>query len=167
METERLTVRPMAVTDEKAFIEGIADKALRIAYGFPAEVNETVPPEIFRHFRGLPYAYAIAEKTAGKMTGFLLDVDPELPEESAENLPEKGRTLAYAIFPPYQRRGYMTETLEAYIRYLFLHTDTAYIHCGHFSDNEPSSRLLRKLGFREYARHTVRDRIIIDEILFR
>ena len=37
------------------------------------------------------------------MIGFLLDVDPELPEEISDGLPEKGHTLAYAVFPPWQR----------------------------------------------------------------
>ena len=98
------------------------------------------------------------------MIGFLLDLAPELPEETASSLPEKGRTLAYAVFPPYQRKGYMQEALEALVPELF--QTVGYIHCGHFEENEPSRNLLRKLGFREFAGHTAGKKRIVDEILF-
>ena len=98
------------------------------------------------------------------MVGFLLDVDVELPESIAETLEGKGRTLAFAVFPPYQRQGYMEETLNAYISHVFRDHAVRYIHCGHFADNEPSRRLLQKVGFQVYAKHRVRGRIIIDQI---
>ena len=59
----------------------------------------------------------------------------------------------------------MLEALQAVIPELFRKAE--YIHCGHFEENIPSRELLRKLGFREYASHQVRDRLIIDEILRR
>ena len=164
MESERLLIRRMEEADESAFTRGIADRALRAAYGFPAEADGEVSRKIFRRFRMLPGAYAMIEKTSDTMIGFLLDVEPELPAETAAGLPGKGRTLAYAVFPPYQRRGYMQEALEAYIPYLLWDTGAAYIHCGHFPENIPSRNLLRKLGFHEYTRHSRGGRIIIDEI---
>ena len=147
METARLLIRPLEEADEDAFVRGIADRALRTAYGFPPEMGEEIPPEIFRRFRGLSGACALAEKTSGTLVGFLLDAEP--------------------VFPPYQRQGYMEETLRAYIPYLFRNGDADYIHCGHFTDNGPGRAILRKLGFREYARHAAGDRIIIDRILIR
>lgn len=98
------------------------------------------------------------------MVGFLLDVDAELPESIAETLEGKGRTLAFAVFPPYQRKGYMEEALNAYIAHVFRDQAISYIHCGHFADNEASRRLLQKTGFQVYASHTVKERIIIDQI---
>lgn len=59
----------------------------------------------------------------------------------------------------------MLETLQAVIPELFRNAE--YIHCGHFEENIPSRELLRKLGFREYASHQNRDKLIIDEILRR
>ena len=73
METARLLIRHMKEADEQAFIRGIADQALRTAYGFPAEMDDAVPPQIFRHFCGLRNAFALVEKNRGEMTGFLLD----------------------------------------------------------------------------------------------
>lgn len=167
METERLRIRRMEQADESAFTGGIADRALRTAYGFPAEADADVLRKIFSRFSTLPGAYALVEKETGKMAGFMLDVDPELPEETAAGLPGRGRTLAYAVFRPFRRRGYMLETLDAYIGRLFQEGNTGYVHCGHFPENEPSRNLLRKLGFREYSRHTAASGTIVDEILIR
>lgn len=165
MESTRLLIRRMEKGDEASFVSGIADRALRIAYGFPADMEDTVSAMIFEKFSGLNNSYSLVEKKSGAVIGFLLEVDPELPEDIRAGLPGKGRTLAYAVFPPYQRKGYMLETLQALIPELFRNAE--YIHCGHFEENVPSRELLRKLGFREYASHPGRDKLIIDEILRR
>ena len=165
MESIRLLIRRMGKGDEAAFVSGIADRALRIAYGFPEEMDDTVSARIFERFSGLEGGYSLIEKTSGTVIGFLLEVEPELPEDLRKSLPGTGRTLAYAVFPAFQRKGYMLEALQAVIPELFRKAE--YIHCGHFEENLPSRELLRKLGFREYASHQVRDRLIIDEILRR
>ncbi len=167
MESIRLLIRRMEKGDEAAFVSGIADRALRIAYGFPPDMEDQVSSKIFEQFSGLEGGYSLIEKGSGEMIGFLLEVDPELPEDLRKSLPCTGKTLAYAVFPAYQRKGYMLETLQAVIPELFGNAGAEYIHCGHFEENIPSRELLRKLGFREYASHQVRDRLIIDEILRR
>ena len=167
MESARLLIRRMENGDEAAFVSGIADRALRIAYGFPPDMEDQMSSKIFERFSGLEGGYSLIEKGSGEMIGFLLEVDPELPEDLRESLPGTGRTLAYAVFPAFQRKGYMLETLQAVIPELFGNAGAEYIHCGHFEENIPSRELLRKLGFREYASHQVRDRLIVDEILRR
>ena len=167
METERLMIRPLEDGDELSFVGGIRDKSLRAAYGFPPDMDDGVSAKIFRRFRGLERAFALTRRSSGEMIGFLLDVDPELPENCRAGLPGNGRTLAFAVFPSMQRQGYMLEALRYYTGRLFRDTGTAYIHCGHFPENEPSEKLLRGLGFREYARHTAGNKEIVDEILFR
>ena len=97
MDTNRLVIRPMADSDQKAFTEGIADPTLRVAYGFPKDMDKTAFSKLFHRFRGLTGAYSVVEKQDGNMVGFLLDVDTELPEGIAKQLPGKGRTLAFAI----------------------------------------------------------------------
>ena len=164
METNRLQIRPMRESDETAFVNGTAERALRIAYGFPKDMDTATAGKIFRHFCELPGACSIIEKQTGEMIGFLLDVEPELPEGIAKRLSGNGRTLAFAVFPPFQRQGYMEEALNAYIQYLFWLQSIAYIHCGHFTDNEPSSLLLQKMGFSAFAEHAVNGRIIADRI---
>lgn len=167
MESTRLLIRRMEKGDEASFVSGIADRALRIAYGFPADMEDAVSAKIFERFSGLNNSCSLVEKKTGTMIGFLLEVEPELPENLRTGLPERGRTLAYAVFPAYQRKGYMLETLQVVIPELFGNGEAEYIHCGHFEENLPSRELLRKLGFREYASHPGRDKLIIDEILQR
>ena len=166
METNRLLIRPMQESDQKAFQNGIEDRTLRTAYGFPKDMDETTSLKIFQHFCEIPGAYAIIEKNSDNMIGFLLEVEPELPDSVAKTLSEKGRTLAFAVFPPYQRQGYMEETLNAFISDLFRNHAAAYIHCGHFTDNEPSRHLLQKTGFQVYAKHMFKEKVIIDQIKY-
>ena len=114
---------------------------------------------------------AYAEDSDGQVWRVMLFVpdtfSPELPDEIRDRLPGKGQTLAYAVFPAFRRQGYMTEALQAVLPDLFASSGAAFVHCGHFEDNEPSRKLLRKLGFREFSGHTAGDRLMVDEILFR
>ena len=73
MESIRLLIRRMEKGDEAAFVSGIADRALRIAYGFPEEMDDTVSARIFERFSGLEGGYSLIEKGSGEMIGFLLD----------------------------------------------------------------------------------------------
>ena len=165
MESARLQIRPIEAADEDAFVSGIADRALRTAYGFPAEMDDDTARQIFRHFCGLDHACSLVEKSSWRMIGFLLSVSPELPDDVRAHFPDKGKTLAYAVYPPFQRRGYMAEALEAVIQHLSGTGAADYVHCGHFEENIASRELLHKLGFQEYGRHKSGNRLIIDEIL--
>ena len=165
IETERLILRSFSPQDEEAFIRGIADDELRRMYGFPAELSEEKSRRIFARFSTLP-AYGLVRKADGALIGFLLDVAPELPENMLHALPEGGRTLAYATFPPYQRQGYMREALTALIEGHFHSSSTPYIHCGHFPFNSPSEALLRSLGFNACGQHAMGSAIILDKTLF-
>ena len=164
METKRLFIRSIKESDEIAFINGIADRQLRVAYGFQADMDSETSSRIFHQFCGLTGGFSIIEKASENMVGFLLDVKAELPEDVAEHLPKKGRTLAFSIFPEYQRHGYMEEVLNAYISSLFENREADYVHCGHFVENEASRHLLSKLGFYEFSRHTFKARTIVDRI---
>ena len=162
MQTDRLFIRPITEEDKISFITGISDRALCSAYGFPADLDTSTARNIFEHFLGMNSAYSLSLAATGTMVGFLLDVPPELPEEIASGLPVSGRTLAYSVFPEHQRQGYMEEALRTYIPSV----KADYIHCGYFPENTPSKNLLLKLGFREWARHQVGSRIIVDEVLY-
>ena len=161
MQTARLIIRPFRKEDGIQFINGISDKALCAAYGFPVDTDAATARKIFDRFLSMETAYALIRTDTGTMIGFLLDVLPEVPESIAAGLPDNGRTLAYSVFPEFQRQGYMEEALRAYISSM----ESDYIHCGHFPENIPSKNLLRKLGFREWAQHQAGRKIIVDEIL--
>lgn len=161
MKTSRLHIRRISEEDENSFINGISDRKLRRCYGFPDEMDPSVSRMIFQRFRSLQRAFSLIRQDTGEMIGFLLDVEPELPAEIAAELPQKGRTLAYAVYPSFQRKGYMEEALRAYLPSM----DAEYIHCGHFPENEASKNLLIKLGFKEFSKHQAGKKQIVDEIL--
>jgi ribosomal-protein-alanine N-acetyltransferase len=166
-ETARLILRPLCEGDRASFIAGIQNRELCRLYGFSENMDAARAEKIFEQFRHLSDAYAIVEKKNQIMVGFLLDVSPELPENMRFRMPESGRTFAYAIFTPYQRRGYMSEALEALISGAFQKNDVDFIHCGHFDYNSASEKLLQKLGFQVVGRHVFRDKMIVDEMLCR
>ena len=161
MQTARLFIRPIKRDDEISFINGISDKSLCVSYGFPVDMDATTARKIFDHFLSMETAYSLIRINTGTMIGFLLDVLPELPESIASELPNNGRTLAYSVFPKYQRQGFLEEALRTYISNIA----SDYIHCGHFPENTPSKNLLQKLGFLEWTQHQVGSKIIVDEIL--
>ena len=89
MESIRLLIRRMEKGDEAAFVSGIADRALRIAYGFPPDMEDQMSSKIFERFSGLEGGYSLIEKTSGTVIGFLLEVESEMPENLRTGLPEK------------------------------------------------------------------------------
>ena len=164
MNTARLMLRPLLPQEEDPFVQGIASKELRRMYGFPIDLPQTTARRIFRRFMTLSDAYGLVRNSDAVLVGFLLDVAPELPESMLRTLPPGGRTLAYAVFEPYQRQGYMKEALKAMID-RHRQAGTPYLHCGHFPGNEPSRQLLRSLGFTPHGCHALGGETILDEIL--
>jgi RimJ/RimL family protein N-acetyltransferase len=51
--------------------------------------------------------------------------------------------------PKYTRKGMATEAANAAIRYAFAHLGAKAITTGHFDGNEPSRRIIEKLGFQK------------------
>ena len=164
--TERLILRQISPSDQAAFLQGTADQELRRLYGLPDAMPEAQRERFFRRLCDMPGACGIYEAASGRLIGFLLDVPPELPEDTLRSLPGQGRTLAFATFRPYQRQGYMREALAFVIKQHLQTKDVAFIHCGHFPFNEPSRNLLLSLGFQKYGQHTAGQVTIMDKILF-
>ena len=166
LKTERLILRPLSPEEEDGFVLGIAEAELRRMYGFPAVLSEETARRIFSQFSNLSTAYGIFRRSDGAFAGFLLDVSPELPANMLNALPAGGRTLAFAIFSPWQRQGYMKEAISALIEH---HTQAGivpYLHAGPFSFNKQSQRLLHSLGFTPYGQHAQGTVTIVDEICF-
>lgn len=60
-------------------------------------------------------------------------------------------TVGYTLSREYQHRGYATEMLEAVLRYLFLERSVARVDAKVIPENEPSIRLLERVGMRQEA----------------
>lgn len=171
LETNRLILRPLTESDFEDFYEYVIDDELSKMYGFPFDKDNIIVSKIFVSFLVGQRTYAISYKENQKMIGHLMIVPPELPQEKLEKLSGKrGVTVAFAINPAYQRRGFMLEALKEVIENLFGEQQLDFIHCGYYEFNNPSKNLQNKLGFQYFSSHilTRKEEIkIIDNILFR
>lgn len=72
---------------------------------------------------------------------------------AAENVEAE---LGWVLDPAYARRGFATEAMRAVIDVCFGELDLRRVHAGCFADNEPSWRLMERLGMRreEFSRKT-------------
>jgi RimJ/RimL family protein N-acetyltransferase len=62
--------------------------------------------------------------------------------------------LGYVFHPRYHRQGYATEACRAAIGYLFGELGADRVVSNTAAANEPSCRLLERLGMAEVGRHT-------------
>lgn len=161
LENDVVVLKPLDNSKDD-FITGINDENLCQMYGlsYPADGEK-----LFRRFVKMNKVYGIFRKVDECLCGFIVCVDPELPEHTLEQLPSRGKTLAYATFPAYQRQGYMYSALSMLIADLFEREEADFIHCGIHETNIPSAQLLKKSGFVVLSKHEFNGQIIVDEIL--
>lgn len=57
-------------------------------------------------------------------------------------------TTGYWVAQPYKGKGYATEAANACIRFAFQELGVSKLEINHFEGNEPSARVIQKLGFR-------------------
>jgi RimJ/RimL family protein N-acetyltransferase len=76
--------------------------------------------------------------------------------EVAEQAGDVQAELGWCIAPKHQGRGYATEAVEALIRICFEDLGLRRVTAHSFADNEPSWRLMEKVGMRREI-HTVRE----------
>jgi ribosomal-protein-alanine N-acetyltransferase len=68
-----------------------------------------------------------------------------------ERGPFQNCRLGYKIGAAYEGEGYMTETLQAAIRYVFKELNFHRVEANYIPKNERSGRLLKRLGFAEHG----------------
>ena len=61
--------------------------------------------------------------------------------------------IGYWIGRPWWGNGYASEAAEALVEYCFAHEGFERLTCCHFTDNFPSQRIIKKLGFRLVGPH--------------
>ena len=141
LQTERLTLRPLAPAD--------APRLAELANDF----------EVVKWTGGMPYPYALANAE-----GFIRRAsaaDPEREVHFAVDLtgegpvgcvgfyahPSPGPELGYWLGRPFWGQGYMTEAVSAALGWAGGAWGKRVLTSGHFADNEPSGRVLTKSCF--------------------
>ena len=170
IETERLYLRPFALSDLEDFYEYMTDPELRRMAGFEEIIDrEAVRKELNTLIENK--AYAIVYKENSKVIGnFGVEPLPELLAKDTSLKGKNGVTLSFALSAEYRKKGLISEVLEKMIDHLFNQQKVDFINCGYFSFNHASRNLQEKFGFNYYCTHFVhrpnRDIETIENILF-
>ncbi len=155
LETERLILRKMAVSDHKDMFEYSARPEtsrylLWSPHPSPFYTKRYLTWLQGQYRGGKFYDFAVVEKESGKMLGTCGFTSFHIPNNSAE--------VGYVLNPDFHGKGYATEALtklmEFGFRTLYLHRLVARI----MVENIASRRVAEKCGFRHEATH-------IDEML--
>ena len=145
LETDRLLLRRFTLEDAAAYFAFMSDeKSCRMdkAACFAA-MDEKYMAVMERWAARLQYS--IVRKDTGEVAGTLRPfVRPDR---------ETAMQLGYVLCPAHRRRGYAAEALEAFIRLLFDELSYDAVTAEVLPFNEPSIRLLEKLGFRREGTH--------------
>ena len=134
LETARLRLRPVALTDEPAFLLALNDLAVS---GWLSRVAHPFTPAHFQEF-ATNIAYpgeTFGVEDAGGLVGVV----------------GAGFELGYWLIPQVHGRGYATEAALAVLQMQFAH-DESTVTAGYFVGNIASARVLAKLGVVETGR---------------
>ncbi len=144
LETERLILRPFALSDAKEVQRlagdfAIADTTLNIPHPYPdgaAEEFFSTHPAKFEKGDGV--VFAITLKTDGRLLGGIGLYDVAKRHRRA--------ALGYWIAKPFWNLGYATEAGKAVVEFGFEQWSLHKIEANYFSRNPASGRVMEKIG---------------------
>ena len=133
VETKRMLLQPMSDSEIKEMMAEMPSDDLRAAYG-----------EMLAGCRREPENriwYAPWKMTLKNSREYMGDVGFKGPA--------KNRTveIGYGILPSYEGNGYMTEAVQAMIRWAFAQQNVDFVEAETDPDNRASQRILEKCGF--------------------
>lgn len=146
LETQRLIIRSIQPTDEKAFIDMASDGSLWEIFGDCSEchkwMGEFISEAIKLEAEDNPYheylAYAIEDKSCHVVVG-------SVGSSYYEDFQEVGVT--YFIGAAYRGNGYAAEALQCFVEYLFGRYPLKKLMATANVDNIASCKTLEKAGF--------------------
>ena len=150
IETERLTLRLPEMSDHIAWA-----KLRRVSAEFldpwePVRKSDYLSRGVFKH-RVAACRRSIREKRSLQL--FLIrrsdaQVVGGITLDNIQGGVSQACTVGYWMGEEFVRQGYMSEALDATVRYAFNHLDLSRIQAGCLPDNAPSRGLLEKSGFK-------------------
>ncbi len=142
LKSERLTFKTFESSDLADLFELISNEELSYPAGFkPVPDLKTCQ---------LSLQYRIASKQYVKLINENNEFIGEInfyKDQSKRN--PKAYEIGFIIGKKFQRKGYATEALKAFIPYFFNHVDIDILSAHVFVGNEASVKTLEKLGFNE------------------
>lgn len=150
LETERLTLRPPAHSDFRAWTNLRRDSADFLKPWEPTWASDHLSRKSFTN-RVYWAQRAIANGTAVPL--FLIRREDQmlLGAITLDNIrhgPAQAGTTGYWIGAPHARQGYMREAILALVHHAFNRMDLSRIEAGCLPENVPSRRLLENCGYK-------------------
>ena len=145
METERLRIDSLKATDKEDYFTCISHDR-KVLETFVCRYAETVEDFDFSAYPGREDLFAIRLKENGRLIGILLYFD------------EHGNTceIGYGLGSDYWNRGYATEAVGSFLRFLFEEKGMKTVYASFFTGNEASRRVMEKCGMR-YSRFSEKE----------
>lgn len=142
LETERLILRPLAVSDAADFYRLLASDPEVTRYYVLEGIESAEDPRIARILEGFArreqYGFALRDKRTDAFLGIIHQcggMNPYFPNVE----------IGYALGRAYWNQGYMTEALQAFIDLLF-RKGVHKVFASHIRENAASGRVMRKCG---------------------
>lgn len=152
IETQRLRLRPVAISDADALWPIVSDKPFPKYMSWNAHTDKTetvafLEEKIAARNAGTDLTWAIERD--GKAVGLvgLHDIRWHLAAWRVDRA-----ELGYWIAPAEQGRGLMTEAVRAIVRFAFEEIGLHKITVGCVEDNRASHKVIKKIGFRYTGR---------------
>lgn len=140
--TERLVLRPLALSDAPTVVELAGDKEVAattrlIPHPYPPGLAETWIAALgprYERGEGVSFAIVLKEGALIGSIGIIL------------NLADHHAEMGYWIGKPYWNQGYCTEAAAAMLVYAFETLQLERVFANYFADNPASGRVMSKLG---------------------
>lgn len=130
--TARLVLRPVQLSDAEALVR-VKSLAMSVE---EAKKSVTAMVEELKHPFCFHWVITLDGRTIGRVKGW--DVSPY----------NGYLQLGYDIGPEYRNQGYMTEAVQAVIRYMLMEADANRLYCSVREGNLASRRVCEKCGMR-------------------
>lgn len=150
LETERMTLRPPAHADFRAWAALRQDSRDFLTQWEPTWACEHLTRKAFTN-RVYWAQRSIANQTAVPLFLVRRSDDMLLGAITLDNIrrgPAQAGTTGYWIGQPFARQGFMKEAIDAVVHYAFRTLDLSRIEAGCLPENTPSRRLLEQCGYK-------------------
>ncbi len=153
--TARLTLRPLTLDDVDAVLAYRGDPDVNRWLGRPARTREEL---VASHFGADDLLDALAVEVDGQVVGDTMVTvsDAWGQKDVREQARHTVAVLAWVLSPGHHGRGLMTEAVEELLRISFEELGVRRVVAECFATNEPSWRLMERVGMRREA-HTRQD----------
>lgn len=136
METERLIIDYLKETDKEDYFRNISNNK-KVLETFVCQYAESLEDFDFSKYLGREDLFAIRLKDTRRLIGIILYFDEPV-----------GCEIGYGIGPDYWNKGYATEAVQAFLKFLAEEKGVKKVYASYFTGNDASARVMQKCGMK-------------------